>query len=46
MKRSLKNFAVLVVLSVFFVSCTDDVDTSPSIPTASPSALSALQGEW
>ena len=46
MKRSLKTIAVLVVLSVFFVSCTDNLDTTPSIPTESPSALSALQGEW
>tara|TARA_B110000285_G_C14532896_1_gene341599 strand:- start:66 stop:500 length:435 start_codon:yes stop_codon:yes gene_type:complete len=46
MKRSFKKIALLVVLSVFFVSCTDDLDTTPSIPTESPNALSALQGEW
>ena len=46
MKRSFKKIAVLVLLSVLIISCADESDTAPSIPTASPSALSALQGEW
>lgn len=46
MKRSFKKITALVLLSVLIISCTEDLDTTPSIPTATPSALSALQGEW
>ena len=46
MKRSIKTIAAFVVLSVFFVSCTDDLDTTPSNPVQQPSSFAALQGDW
>ncbi len=45
MKRSIKLFATLA-LSVLLFSCSDDPDTSPTVPIESPAAATALQGDW